>query len=137
MALRRKKNINGSAFMDLTGASDIIFTLLLFYILTQNFLPAMRVDLPEMTNNEPKQSENAQIICIKPDSTITYNDLEFDLQELKSQPQKLIEALNPKNPLIIRVDKSSRSGTLISLMDVLARSGLTSIDFQGIPYEEP
>ncbi|MGM0599929.1 MAG: ExbD/TolR family protein [Candidatus Rifleibacteriota bacterium] len=137
MALRRKKNINGSSFLDLTGASDIIFTLLLFYILTQNFLPAMRVDLPEMTNNEPKQSENAQIICIKPDSTITYNDQEFDIQQLKSQPQKLLKVLNKKNPVIIRVDKSSRSGTMISLMDIFARSGLSSIDFQGIPYVEP
>jgi biopolymer transport protein ExbD len=123
--------------MDLTGSSDIIFTLLLFYILTQNFLPAMKVDLPEMTNNRPKQSENAQIIWIKEDSSITYNDLSFSINELKTQPLRLLNILNQKDPIIIRVDKSSKSGTLISLMDVLARSGINSIDFQGIPYEEP
>lgn len=137
MSLRRRKNAENSSFMDLTGASDIIFTLLLFYILTQNFLPAIKVDLPKMTTNESRQSENAQIICIKPDSTIIYKDLNFKIEELKSKPHKLFKVLNSKDPVIIRVDKTSKSGTLISLMDIFARSSFNSIDFQGIPYEEP
>ena len=46
MGFRRKK-VKETFSLDMTTCSDIIFTLLLFYILSQNFLPQTTLELPE------------------------------------------------------------------------------------------
>ena len=134
MALKREKDVNSLGIFDLTGASDIIFTLLLFYILTQSFLPELKLELPKLTGKstqvkttEIKISEKGQI-SIK-GKKIELTEIANELKVLKK------DSLKPLSIMIL-ADKNSPAGISLQLLDKLQQIGLTKVSFQGLPLSE-
>lgn len=124
MSLRRRTAKEGFS-LDLTTCSDIIFTLLLFYILTQNFIPQTPLELPPMQNAE--QLENDSYIRIEIDQAglLSWNKQEFTLDTIPSlEHQK-------EKPIIIFAHKMSPAGVSIELLDRLRKLDVSSVSFAG------
>lgn len=132
MILRKSRKQNSTPMLDLTGASDIIFTLLLFYILTQNFLPTLEVSLPHVT---PVNSESIseQIITIKSQGTVSFGGVNSSMEEIAKNPSAFFSRFNSSVPVIVQVDKSAPAGVVIELMDTMSSEGFSQLNFQGIP----
>ena len=131
MSFRRKKT--GEQFqLDLTTCSDVIFTLLLFYILTQNFLPQTTLDLPETVSMEQSDKIENIKIEINETGTIIWNDISYREDELVS---KIIEAssLQEKSTIMIFAHKKSPAGICIELLDKLRNAGIKNVVFAGAP----
>lgn len=127
--LRRKKNVN-EKFFDLTGASDIIFTLLLFYILTQNFLPSLTLSLPEIQSNSPK-SELSTNVVLEKDGTILINNTKSNLDSFKRDISLI--AKTSSATVNILADKASPAGNVVKIFDILQSLNILNISFQGKP----
>ncbi len=134
MSLRKSKS-NPAPIIDLTGASDIIFTLLLFYILTQNFLPSIKVDLPNL-HSQTQQSETALVIQVSQTGTISTNEKtirsEFLLEDLKT----IIESKPASSSITILTDKEAPAGVNIRILDALQMLGAKKVLFQGKPSSD-
>lgn len=133
MSLRKFRRTQNAPMLDLTGASDIIFTLLLFYILSQNFLPALEVALPQLKPSQNQNSPQDQIITIEKSGVIKIKDELFSVATLKNSPEKLLPLLQTKVPLTVKTDRSAPAESLIALMEFLANSGFDTVNFLGIP----
>ncbi|MDN5278879.1 MAG: biopolymer transport protein ExbD [Clostridiales bacterium] len=133
MSLRKLRKRQKSPMLDLTGASDIIFTLLLFYILTQNFLPTLEVNLPALNSENRQQNDTEQVIVLEAEGNFIFNGRSASLAEIKESPHEYFAGLKPELLVTLRVDKKSPAGHMVELMDILAGLGFSSLSFQGVP----
>lgn len=129
MSFRRKKEKEQFA-LDMTTCSDIIFTLLLFYILTQNFLPQTTLELPETVSSEQTEATEQIKIEITESGDITWNDVSYSEEKLVEQ---ILQASNnqEKSAIMIFAHKKSPAGVCIELLDKLRNSGIKNVVFAG------
>src|SRR4029079_1212902 len=64
--LRARRRNNGQVMIDLTPLIDVVFQLLIFFILTTTFEtnPAFQVKLPKANNAEVKQEPKAVVVTV-------------------------------------------------------------------------
>lgn len=133
MALRRNSNKEGFA-LELTTCSDIIFTLLLFYILTQNFMPQTSLELPSVGSLEQPGNSLQQRIEISAEGGIIWNGSAVDYSGLQTMVEK-ISVVASGSQIIILAHRQSPAGVTIELLDKMRRAGISSISFAGAPPE--
>ena len=131
MSFRRKK-VKENFSLDLTTCSDIIFTLLLFYILSQNFLPQTTLELPETVSAEQNDSHEQLKVEIDESGKILWNE---EVYEEESLVNKIVEvSLKQDNTsIMIFAHKKSPAGVCIELLDKLRNAGIKNVIFAGAP----
>lgn len=131
MSFRRKKAKENFS-LDLTTCSDIIFTLLLFYILTQNFLPQTTLELPETVSSEQTDSLEQIKVEISENGQIFWNESEYNEEDLVT---KILEAAvnQEKLSIMIFAHKKSPAGICIELLDKFRNAGIKNVIFAGAP----
>jgi biopolymer transport protein ExbD len=131
MRLSRKSNRETFA-LDLTTCSDIIFTLLIFYILTQSFVVQVPVDLPKLESEVQNISSTAQRIEIAESGGISWND-ETLPPDWKPVFTKKLASMAPDSSFVIVAHHRAPAGVAIELLDRLRLNGIGSVAFGGIP----
>ena len=131
MSFRRKK-VKETFSLDMTTCSDILFTLLLFYILSQNFLPQTSLELPETVSSEQTDTHEQIKIEIEESGKILWNEQEYEEEALVD---KVVEAsMKQENTTImIFAHKKSPAGICIELLDKLRNAGIKNVIFAGAP----
>ncbi|MBR4331024.1 MAG: biopolymer transporter ExbD, partial [Candidatus Riflebacteria bacterium] len=109
MSFRRKK-AKETFSLDMTTCSDIIFTLLLFYILSQNFLPQTTLELPETVSTEQTETHEQIKVEIEESGKILWNEVYYEEDE--QLVSKIVEAsIKQENTnIIIFAHKKSPAG---------------------------
>jgi len=134
MRLSRKNNRENFA-LDLTTCSDIIFTLLIFYILTQSFVVQVPVDLPRLESEVQNITSTAQRLEIDENGQISWNDENLPSDWKSHFAQKLSTVASDSNFVII-AHHSAPAGVAIEMLDRLRVAGIGSVAFGGIPEQK-
>jgi len=103
--------------------TDIIFLLLVFFLLSSTFVlqPGIKVQLPTTTHTDIS-SEKSIVISLTKDGTIYLNDELVNQIELGSRLRQMV--LNVGNPIIaLRSDKASTIENLVEIMDIAKSAG--------------
>lgn len=129
--LSRSKKGKNTFSPDLTTCSDIIFTLLIFYILTQNFVTRLAVDLPEITSREQILTQKTQRIEINEAGSISLNDKKL-FDNWRQELEYSFKGLASGTQFMISAHKKAPSGVVIEIIDKLASLGVKHIGFGGI-----
>ncbi|HEY9070858.1 MAG TPA: biopolymer transporter ExbD [Candidatus Ozemobacteraceae bacterium] len=130
MAFRRSPSKDSVSF-DMTPASDIIFTLLLFFILTQQTLPLMRIELPAIgTLQAPDQ---AQPVCVEltASGSIIWSGTPLPRTTWESALASCVRQLPASSAIVIEVDRQAPAGTAVELIDRFQAAGITKVAFVG------
>lgn len=135
MSLRRR--LGGSdPVLDLTPASDIIFSLLLFFILTQNFLTTLPMILPTISVGESASQEHPLRLAVDASGTISLEGVRLPAtwkSELASRASALSRT---RRSLLIELDQQAPAGIAVEALDVLRRVGITRVAFVANPAPE-
>lgn len=113
--------------MDLAPLIDVVFLLLIFFLLTAVFVkPSIPLDLPK--------SETAKVIdkpevsvTIKKDGSIMLNDDDILLPELYAALSKIYRDLLRDRDISLMADKEVPFGRVIEVMDIAKRAGVENI----------
>lgn len=113
--------------MDLAPLIDVVFLLLIFFLLTAVFVkPSIPFDLPK--------SETAKVIdkpevsvTIKKDGSIMLNDDDILLPELYAVLSKIYRDLLRDRDISLMADKEVSFGRVIEVMDIAKRAGVENI----------
>lgn len=103
--------------------TDIIFLLLVFFLLSSTFVlqPGIKVQLPTMTTHDIS-SEKSIVISLTRDGTIYLNDQLTNKVELGARLRQML--MNVGNPIIaFRSDKASTIENLVEIMDIAKSAG--------------
>ncbi len=129
---RRKRILasdsSGDDDVNLTPMLDVVFILLIFFIVTAQFIkePGVEINRTEVENLD-RQNPLGILIAINDQSEIYIDKEQVELQEVGFRIRELRED-NPKGRLVVQADRDSEAGVLISLMEIINNEdGLNAI----------
>lgn len=113
---------------DMTPMIDMVFLLLIFFMLTSVFsLPAIQTELPESNTSKSIKSEDT-VVTVKEDGTLFLNGKKTDRFHLKLFLKEKIEQEGGKN-VIISSDRTSDFVLIVNVMDISREAGAESVSF--------
>ena len=114
--------------VDLTPLIDVVFILLIFFILSANFQKesTLNVDRPRASSSTLTPQSETLTVSVDRDKNIWFNGQTVNLSQLQFQIKAHITEKQATNA-IVNADRSLDTGTLISVIDTLRLSGLTNV----------
>ena len=117
---------------DLTPMIDMVFILLIFFLLTSVFiLPAIDVQLPDAATGE-KPEELELTISIRPDGTIFVNREQVPFDGLFAYLQQKAEEYLVEE-VFLRADNSLEFGKIVDVLDITRQAGFNNVSFMVEP----
>jgi biopolymer transport protein ExbD len=123
--LRARRRSNGGVLIDLTPLIDVVFQLLIFFILTTTFEnnPSFKVKLPKANNADVKQEPKAVVVTVTSEGKIEVDGVVVDDAELE---RRLCNAANSDDStgVNIRADAATEHQFVVKVMDKAKGCGL-------------
>lgn len=113
---------------NLTPLIDIVFNLLLFYLVSTTFLDeerALDVELPGATTARELPPEEI-VIHVLADGTVVLGGDTVDAETLRARLRERAAAA-PDTPVTIRGDRATRHEAIVGVMDACGAAGLTNL----------
>ena len=113
--------------INITPMLDVVFILLIFFIVTANFIkePGLEVNRPDSETAEP--TENAAILIAVGNAGEIYMDgRRIDKRQVKANVVRLL-AENPQGSVVIQADEKATADTIMAVMDGAREAGVYNI----------
>ncbi len=124
---RRRKNISEENALDLTPMMDIVFIMLIFFIVTTSFVKETGVEVNRPNAATAVRDERGNIlIAITANDEIWIDKRMIDLRSVRANVERL-KAENPEGSVIIQADKASKTGFLVETMDQVRLAGVQNV----------
>ena len=117
---------HGLKQIDIAPLIDIVFQLLIFFMLTSSFVmqPGIKVNLPKAVTSEVVKFENIDILITS--ENVTYlNGKVVTTNELKTL---LKQAAGRNQTILIKADKRASLGRVVEIWDMARDLGITQIN---------
>lgn len=117
---------HGLKQIDIAPLIDIIFQLLIFFMLTSSFLvqPGIKINLPKAVTSEAVKNENIEIVVTS--ESVTYLNAKLvTMQELK---MLLKQAAKRKQTILIKADRRASLGRIVEIWDMARDLGIAQIN---------
>ena len=115
--------------IDLTPMLDVVFIMLIFFIVTASFVKESGFDVnrPPQSNQPPKKDEIKNIlVSIAADGQLFINRRPVDAGALTANIKRL-HAENPKGAVVIQAEDDSANERLITVMDAARKAGVYNV----------
>jgi len=114
---------------NVTPLIDIVFLLLIFFMLTSHFVQddVLNIQLPETESGEQLDEKKSIEIVINTEGQWLYREKVVDADALLLVLQEDLSKLEDKR-VRIRGDKSSDLGSTVTVLDIARRAGATGVD---------
>ena len=119
--------------INITPMLDVVFILLIFFIVTANFIkePGLEVNRPDSDTSEIQ--ENAAIlIAVGGNDEIYMDGRRIDVRQVKANVLKLL-ADNPQGTVVIQADETASADAIIQVMDGARDAGVFDISLAAEP----
>lgn len=121
--------ITAEAKVDMTSLLDIIFIMLLFFIVTTSFIKTQTVDLTRATNqcqDSCEQNSKPILVSINEDSQIIFDNRIIDIEAIRANIEGQLVS-SPEASVLIRVSSMARHEALISALDQTKQAGIHKV----------
>ena len=126
----RSKKSRGSeeSDVDITPMIDIVFIMLIFFIVTASFAKesAVEVDRPNSSKTPPKSDKVSILVEIDANNRIWVDRREVDVRRVQSSLEPL-RAKDPEAGVVIRAARTSKNGLLVRVVDAARLAGAPSV----------
>jgi biopolymer transport protein ExbD len=123
---RHTKLEQGKEIIDIAPLIDVIFQLLIFFMLSSSFTfqSGINVKLPKAVTSDVIKEENF-IITITSENIIYFNGVISTLKEIK---QNLIKFRGKERPILIKADRRASVGRIVDVWDLCRHLGIERIN---------
>lgn len=112
--------------IDMTPMLDIVFIMLIFFIVTTSFVKESGIDVNRPTAQTAERKERGHIIVsIKPNGEIWIDKRAVDIRAVRANVARL-HAENPLGSVIIAADRETKTYDLVQVMDQIRLAGITN-----------
>ena len=106
----------------MSGMTDIVFLLLIFFMLTSTLIVPAAQDLELPESNNQTQSNPALIVSIAPDRSIWVDDQSYNLNELEGVLRKKLESYGEAPTVRLNADKNLNMEEVFAFLDIAKRN---------------
>ncbi|WP_456418552.1 ExbD/TolR family protein [Thiolapillus sp.] len=129
---RRYCQEDDEATIDLTPLMDIVFIMLIFFIVTTSFIKESGVDVNRPSANTAERKEQGNIlIAITANDEIWIDKRRVDVRAVRANVERL-KAESPEASVVIQADKESKNGLLVQVMDQVHLAGILNISIAAV-----
>lgn len=115
------------AKVDLTPMLDVVFILLIFFIVTSTFIQEKALGLEAPPPPGPAGDKTSAIMVhINADNLIRVNGRLTDISGVSAHIERL-KAETPETALLIQSDQGAQSGTVIHVRDIVYSTGIQRV----------
>lgn len=130
----RRRKARASAQVDLVPMIDIVFQLILFFLVSTTFalLPGISLNLPESTTSEGV-STGGITITMKEDGQIWFNSTSVDLDTLNRELAAFDEVSYEERveyPINLEADRLVTNGEIVTIFDILRQNGFSAVNLR-------
>ncbi|HIF96251.1 MAG TPA: biopolymer transporter ExbD [Myxococcales bacterium] len=124
---RKKAREEEEAQIDITPMLDVVFIMLIFFIVTASFVKESGIDVnrPDAATATVKERGNI-LIAITDTNQIWIDRRQVDPRSVRANIERL-HAENPQGAVVIQADKNSKNGLLVQVMDASRQAGVFSV----------
>lgn len=125
--IRRRNKERDESTIDITPMLDIVFIMLIFFIVTTSFVKETGVEVNRPNAATAVRDERGNIlIAITANDEIWIDKRMIDLRSVRANVERL-KAENPEGSVIIQADKASKTGFLVETMDQVRLAGVKNV----------
>lgn len=129
MLLKADKPVHRRA-ISLTPLIDVVFILLLFFMLSSTFIQWRQIDVSAPTESS-SDTKTQRVLTLKSDQGLfSFDGVEYDGRNdaaLKALVLEDVEAV-----YVIKVEPGLRTQSMIDLLDALKQAGASSVSLAGV-----
>lgn len=113
--------------INLTPMLDIVFIMLIFFIVTSSFIRETGIDpiRPE-AETAVEQTRGNILIGVSPNGEIWMNQENIEVGQVRPMVEDMLSQ-NPEGSVVIVSDQTARTGRVIEVMDEVRRAGIQDI----------
>jgi biopolymer transport protein ExbD len=126
--MRRKRSARtDDTTVDLTPMLDVVFILLIFFIVTASFVKeaGLEVNRQYASSAEPQDTGNI-LIAISPQGDVWIDKRRVDVRAVRANIERL-HAENPQGAVVVQADKDSKNGVLVQVLDAARQAGVEDV----------
>lgn len=129
----KNRNSRIQATIDMTPMLDIVFQLILFFLVSTTFaiVPGIKLNLPQSTTAEGTSVQGITIYVTETNDMF-FNDEAVDIQSLGEHLMAFETGDTPKKdfPVSLEADSMVTNGKIVGLFDVIRQNGYSVINLR-------
>ncbi|WP_321394414.1 biopolymer transporter ExbD [Emcibacter sp.] len=112
------------ATIDMTPMLDIVFIMLIFFIVTAAFVKEAGIDIdrPLSETSVPQTKANI-MIAVSDQNEVWMQKKRVDVRAIRANVERL-RAENPEGTVVIQADKAARTGVMTDVIDAVRAAGV-------------
>ena len=127
MRKRSREADADEAEIDLTPMLDVVFIMLIFFIVTASFIKeaGVEVNRPEASTSDPKDNVNI-LIAVTGNDEVWMDGRRIDVRAVRANVERL-HAENPKGAVVIQADNTATTETVVKVLDASREAGVLDV----------
>lgn len=124
---RKTRREAEEAAIDLTPMLDVVFIMLIFFIVTTSFVKEAGIDVNRPKASKADQKPKATIfVAVRANGEVWLDKRAVDVERVGATIEKLL-AESPTDSVIVQADKEAKHGVVVSVMDQIKLAGIDKI----------
>ena len=134
MRKRNREADADEAQIDLTPMLDVVFIMLIFFIVVASFLKEAGIEMnrPDANNNPPDPDATSIAVTITGDDQIWMENRRIDIRAARANIARLL-ASDPDQSFSVKTEPGASAGALIEVADAAREAGVKQVNW---PAEE-
>ena len=127
--MRRRHRANDEAEINITPMLDIVFIMLIFFIVTTSFVKEKGLEVSRPSSTPPKevkQSKGPIVVKIDANGNITMKGRMLEKKAVEANLERE-KAEKPDSPLIIAAHPDAETNALVTILDAAEAVGVASV----------
>ncbi len=128
------KSEDDEAEINLTPMLDVVFIMLIFFIVTATFIRETGLDVNRPDDNQAQvvQEDGAILVIIDSTDDIWIDNRVVDARAVRPNIERM-HAEDPDRPVVIQVANASSADTLVTIMDAARQASVFNISIASAP----
>ncbi|CAI8158381.1 ExbD/TolR family protein [Pseudidiomarina mangrovi] len=124
---RKRIREDEDAAIDMTPMLDIVFIMLIFFIVTTSFVKEAGIDVNKPDASQATKKPSANIfIAIRANGEVWMDKRMVDVERVGANIERLL-AEQPTDMVVIQADKEAKHGVVVQVMDQIKEAGIEKI----------
>jgi biopolymer transport protein ExbD len=125
--MRRHHQQDEDTGIDLTPMLDVVFIMLIFFIVTSSFIreSGVEVQRPQAETANPQDKGNI-LIAVTADGQIWMDKQPVDIRSVRAHVERM-RVDQPEGAVVVQADKDARTGLVVQVMDQARLAGVQDV----------
>jgi biopolymer transport protein ExbD len=130
---RRYKSDSDDDSIDLTPMLDVVFIMLIFFIVTSSFVKESGIEINRPSAKSAVKVKNGNIlVAINPNGEIWIDKRLVDLRAIRANIERL-RAEMPNSNVVVQADSEAKTGVLLKVIDQIKLGGVKNVSVSATP----